>query len=106
MGEQTLDGLAILDEAEVAHELGPETRINQVKNGVLDAADVLVDSLLAKPVAGNLGIKRSALVVRIGVAIEIPGGIDECVHGVGFATGGTATFRTLRVQEFWNLYQW
>ncbi len=40
------------------------------------------------------------IVVRIGVAIEIPGRIDERVHRVRLAPRRTAAFRASRVHEF------
>src|SRR6266404_9423356 len=61
-----------------------------MQDGVLDAADVLVDG---KPVGNFGGIVRSFVVVRVAVAIEIPRGIDEGVHGVGLAARRTSTFR-------------
>ncbi len=50
LGEQALRGLVVVDEADVAHELGPEARVHQVQNGVLDAADVLIHG---EPVVGD-----------------------------------------------------
>ena len=81
LGEQPLGGLAVLDQAEVAHELGPEAGIDQVQNGVFDAADVLIDG---EPVIDH-GSCRTAVAGRLGIAIEIPGRIDEGVHGIGLA---------------------
>ena len=49
--EQALDGLIVLYQAKIAHHLGPEARVDQVQNGVLDASDVLIDG---EPV-GDLG---------------------------------------------------
>jgi hypothetical protein len=40
--QQVGEGLVELDQAEVAHDLGPEARVQQVQDGVFDAADVLV----------------------------------------------------------------
>jgi hypothetical protein len=40
--EQLGERLAELHQAQVAHGLGPETGVQQVQHGVLDAADVLV----------------------------------------------------------------
>ena len=67
-----------------------------MQDGVLDAADVLVDG---EPVLRDLRVERSAVVVRVGVAIEIPGRIDERVHGVGFAARRAAALGTRRVDE-------
>jgi len=33
----------VRDETRIAHDLAPETRIEQVQDGVGDAADVLID---------------------------------------------------------------
>ncbi len=65
--------------------------------GVLDAANVLIDR---KPVAGDLSIKWRAIVVRICVAVEIPGRVDKCVHRVGFTSRRAAALRTRGVDEF------
>src|SRR5258708_29239413 len=85
------------DQAEVAHDLAPKARIEQVKDGVLDAADVLIDW---KPVGNLGGIVGSFIVVRVAVTIEIPGRVDEGVHGIGFAARETATFRARGVHKF------
>ncbi len=82
--------------ADVAHELRPEARIDQVQDGVLDAADVLVNG---EPVIDDLAVEGRTVIVRVGVAIEVPGRIDERVHGVGLATRRAATLRTRRVHE-------
>src|ERR1700728_792014 len=66
---------------------------------MLHATDVLID---LKPVGGLRLVERSAVVVWIGVAIEIPRRIDKGVHRVGFAFGWTAALRTRRVSEFRN----
>ena len=54
----------------------------QVQDRVLDAADVLVDR---HPVVGDLAVPRRLVVVRVEVAQEVPGGVDEGVHRVGLA---------------------
>ena len=73
-----------------------------MQNGVFNACDVLVDG---KPVIGDLRIEGGAVIVRVGVAVEIPGGIDKGVHGVGLAACRTATVRASRVGEFRNSAQ-
>src|SRR5207249_3967488 len=80
----------MLDQAEVAHHLAPKARVEKMKNGVLDAADVLVDG---KPVIDLRRIEGSLVVVGVAVAVEIPGRIHECVHCVGLATRWPAAFR-------------
>ena len=70
-----------------------------MQNGVFNAANVLVDW---EPVIGFRGVERRGIVFRIGVAIEVPARIDECVHRVGLAGCGSATLRARRVEELWN----
>ena len=53
-----------------------------MQNRVLDAADILIDR---HPVVGDLRVGRRLLVPRIGEAHEVPGRVDEGVHGVGLA---------------------
>ena len=67
-----------------------------MQNGVLDSADVLVDG---EPVLRLRRIKRSLHVLRVRVAIEVPTGINEGVHGVGFAFGWLAAFGAGDVDE-------
>ena len=50
--------LVVRDQAQVAHHLGPEARIDQVQNRVLHAADVLVDR---KPVLRALAGSKGAV---------------------------------------------
>ncbi len=67
-----------------------------MQNGVLHAADVLID---LEPVSDLRRIERHAIVVRVAVTIEIPGRIDEGVHGVGLAARRAGAARTLDVHE-------
>ena len=89
MGQQLGEGFVHLDQAEVAHHLGPETRVQQVQDGVLDAADVLVHGHPVVSAPGDHGL----LVLGIAVAHEVPGAVDKGVHGVGFAPRRAATDR-------------
>ncbi len=63
---------------------------------MLDATDVLIDR---KPVLRGLGVKRSMVVVRVCVTVEIPGRVDEGIHGIGFAARRAAALGTSRVDE-------
>ena len=48
LGQQVGERFAeVADQADIAHQLGEEARIEKVQDGVLDAADVLVDAALA-----------------------------------------------------------
>ena len=87
LAEQVGEGLVHVNEAEVAHDLGPEAAVEQVQDGVLDATDVVVHRHPA--VHGLLG-EGSLIVVRIGIAHVVPAGAREGVHGVGDALCGLA----------------
>jgi len=73
------------------HGAGEEARIEQVQDRVLDAADVLVDRHHA---IRDRARGRCVLVPRIGEAREVPRGVDERVHRVGFARRFPAALRT------------
>ena len=60
-----------------------EAGVEQVQDGVFDAADVLVDR---HEVAGDGGIERPVLRPRVTEAKEVPRRVDEGVHGVGLAS--------------------
>ncbi len=57
---------------------------------MFDTADVLIHR---QPVVGRLRVDHALVIVRAGVAGEVPGRLDEGVHGVGFALGWCAAFR-------------
>ena len=88
--EQLGEGLVHFDQAQIAHHLGPEARIEQVQNGVFNAANVLVHR---HPVVGALGHHLLG-VLGVAIAHEVPRRIDKRVHGVGFAARGFAAHRT------------
>ena len=71
-----------------------------MQDSVLHSSDVLVDG---KPVLRGLRVERSMVVVRVRVAIKVPGRIDEGVHGIGFAACRTAALGTSRVDELRDL---
>ena len=96
LGEKPLHRLGILYQSQVAHHFRPEARVDQVQDGVLHAADVLIDR---KPVCDGLAINWLIRQPRIGIAIEVPGRVHEGVHGIGFAARFAAALRTLGVDE-------
>ena len=89
-------GSSFFDQAQVAHHLGPEARIDQVQNRVLHAADVLVDG---KPVLRDRRIERRVVVLRVRIAIEVPARIDKRVHRVGLALRRPAALGAGRVHK-------
>jgi hypothetical protein len=80
LGEEVLERLLDVELADVAERLAEEARVEQVQNRVLHAADVLVDG---HPVVDRVARPGTLGVVRVEVAEEVPGGIDERVHRVG-----------------------
>ena len=52
------------------------------------------------PMVRFFGIKNGGRIMRIGIAQEIPRGIDERVEGLGVAFCLAAAFRALHVDEF------
>ena len=81
----------VVEQIDIAHQLRKETCIEQMQNGVFDAADVLIDAAL-EPV-GRAFVDHLAGVVGAGVAHEVPGRLDEGIHRVGFALGRLAALR-------------
>ena len=96
LAEQIREWLRRIQHAFVLQHFHKETRIEQVQNGVLDAADVLIDR---HPIVSFFLGKRLGLIVRIAVANEIPGRIDEGVHRVRLAQGIRAALGTFAMQE-------
>ena len=98
LGEQPGEGLAqrLGRDLEIGERLGEEPRVHQMQDGVLDAADVLVDR---QPALDRVGVEGCAVVPRVGKAKEVPRRVDEGVHRVGLARRGPAADRTGRVQE-------
>ena len=86
LGEQVGEGFVDGQIAQVAQQLGEEAGIEQVQDGMLHTADVLVHR---QPVAGGLGRQRGGIEPRAAVAGKVPGGLDKGVHGVGLAARRT-----------------
>ena len=59
---------------------------------VLDSTNVLIHW---HPVIVSTPVQWTFLIIWAGVAIEIPGRLHECVHGIHFSPCGTVTFRAL-----------
>ena len=84
LAQQVGEGLVNAQQAQVAQCLGKEATVEQVQNGVLDAADVVIDG---HPAIGGLAGEGQLGVVRIGIAQVIPAGAGKGVHGIGLALG-------------------
>ena len=89
--EQAQERLAERDEAELVQDLDEVAGVEQVHDGVIDAADALVDG---EPVVDERTIEGRLVVARIAVTQEVPGRVDERVHRVGFAPSFAAAART------------
>ena len=96
LGEEARHRLVEVDEAEVAHHLRPEARVDEVEDGVLDAAHVEVDR---EPVRHRRGVEGPVVLRGREVAVEVPGRVDEGVHGVGLAPGRAPALRAGGLHE-------
>ena len=96
LGEEARHRLVEVDEAEVAHHLGPEARVDEVQDGVLDPADVQVDR---KPVLHGVRVERAVVLAGREVAVEVPGRVHEGVHRVRLAPRLAAAPRAGGVHE-------
>ena len=83
LAQQVGERLVEVEQPHVAHHLREEAAVQQVQDGVLDAADVLVDR---HPAVRARRIERRGVVVRIGVAQVVPARARERVHRVRLAT--------------------
>src|SRR5665647_1594674 len=92
----------VAHQAEVAHHLAPETRIQQMQDGVLDATDVLINR---HPFAG-FRIDHAISAALAGEARVVPAGIHEGIHGVGFTPRRLTAFGTGAVDEVFTLAEW
>src|SRR5215208_6332335 len=88
--------LVEVNQPKVAHDLGEEAGVEQVQNGVLYAAGVLVDG---EPLLSPFGIERPLIVVRREVTVPVPRGVHESVHRVRLACGRAAATGTLGIVE-------
>ncbi|KAF1858399.1 hypothetical protein Lal_00014910 [Lupinus albus] len=96
LGQQVDERLVEFHEAEVAHDLRPEARVQQVQHGVLDAADVLVHR---HPVIVARGVDHRVVRTRRRIAHVVPGRVDERVHRVRLAACGRTAARAVDLQE-------
>ena len=101
LSEEAFEGFVKFDEAQVAHDFGPEAGVEEVKYGMFDTADVLVH---CHPVVIAL-VDHGSFAVGRAIAHVIPAGIDEGVHCVGFALSVSAALRALAVKEGFVLIQ-
>src|SRR6185369_7868386 len=76
-----------LDVTQVEQHLGNEPAVEQVQDGVLDPAGVVVDR---RPSTQLHRVDRDVLAVDGRKAQEIPGRVDEGVHRVGVPLGRVA----------------
>ncbi len=82
LAQQVGEGLVNAQQAQVAQCLGKEAAVEQVQNGVLNAADIVIDG---HPTVCRLTGEGQLGVVRIGIAQVIPARAGKGVHGIGLA---------------------
>ena len=73
-----------------------------MQDGMLDAADVLIDR---QPVIDVFANECMLGVLRVDKSQEVPGRIDERVHGIGVSTGRLAACRAGGVHKSWDVSQ-
>ena len=77
-------------------DLHEEAGVHEVKDGVFDAADVLVD---VHPVIALLRIPGLFIVAGVGITQEVPRRADEGIHRIRFPFGRAAAFRAGAVDK-------
>ena len=87
--------LVHVHQSEVPHDLGPEAAVDEVQDGVLHAPDVEIDG---KPRPRLFRVERRGIVLRVEIAVEVPGRVHEGVHRVGLPTGAGAALGARRLQ--------
>ena len=101
LGQEPGEGLVVPEEPGIAHEPMEEARIEEMQDGVLDPADVLVDR---EPVIDPC-IEHAPGLVGRAVAGVIPGRLEEGVEGVGLALRLAAAGRAARPIELRHALQ-
>jgi len=102
LGEEGLEGLVDGNHAGIEQDLHEKSRVQQMQDGVLDPPGVLVHR---HPVVGLRLVERLRRLTRAGVAQEVPGGVDERIHGVGLPPRRLAANRANRVDEALGVQQ-
>ena len=95
LAEQVAERLLEAHRTQFVDHPRPEAGIQEMQDGVLDAADVLIDR---QPVMHSR-IQHGLVVVAARKPQEIPRRVHEGVHGVGLAPGAGAAARAVDVQE-------
>ena len=87
---------------EISQNLGEETGVQQVQNGVFHSTDILINR---QPVGKRLLVEGSAVVARIRESGEIPGGLHKRIHCIGFtlrrsaATGTDGMYKRVKMRQ-------
>ncbi len=94
--EQFVERLVHRGQAQISQCFGHEAGVNEVHLCMFNASAIEVH---LHPMVGN-GLSEGLVVVeRIGVAKEVPGGVDERVHGIGFTAPRFTACRAICVHE-------
>ena len=80
LGQQAFERLVTIDQSQVTHDLVVKARVQQVQNGVLDAANVQIHG---QPILGAL--VQHGTGIGAGITGKIPTGLHKGVKGVGVA---------------------
>src|SRR5260370_23069651 len=69
LSKEAKDRLVMVNNSQIAHESRPEARVDQVRDGVLHAADGLIDW---EPVIDGCGIWRAVFGLRVAGSLQVP----------------------------------
>ena len=83
--QQALEWFIAFHQTEIPHQLVEEAGVQQVQNGVLDTADILVHR---QPVVGGFRVQHFVIGAGAAETGVIPGRFHEGIEGIGFALGG------------------
>ena len=83
LGQQVPKRLFLAYKPQIIQSHLEETGIHQMQNGMFHTADVLIH---IHPVICLGFVKSFLLIFRITVSEEIPGRIQECIHGIHFSS--------------------
>ncbi len=84
LGQQAGEGFLERDQPQRFEDTGEVARIQEVQDGMLHPADILIHR---HPIGHGFRVEHAGFTARTAVALKIPGGFHEGIHGVGLPAG-------------------
>ena len=98
--QQVGEWLIYTDHSEIAQHLGVKARVEQMQNGIFNAADILINR---HPVIKLFTIEAGlGVAIRTTVAVKIPRGFHKRIHRIRLPRGLAAALGTGRVNKFFQ----